>query len=195
MNVRISGGLSSIAALLAVLVIAGCQNLPGTREQQGAVAGGVAGALAGEAIGDGPIATLLGGALGAYGGYLVGGETDLLAGGEQNREEAIEAAEEAQRDPATAADVEPNDTADLDNDGYVTMDELLALEQAGLDNQEIIDRLQATEQVFILSPEQKDRLREAGLDQEVVAQLENINREQRDQLLSERGDVISRSAE
>ena len=195
MNARTTGRLSPVAALLTVLALAGCQNLPGTREQQGAAAGGVAGALAGEAITDSPIGTLLGGALGAYGGYLVGGNYDQLAGGEENREEAIEAAEEARRDPARPEDVAGAATADLDSDGYVTMDELVAMEQAGLSNEEMIDRLQATDQVFVLSPEQENRLVEAGLDRKVVEELENINREQRDQLLSERGDVISRSAE
>ena len=60
----------SRTALLAAtaLGLAGCANLPGSRQTQGAVAGAGAGALAGYAVSDGAIAPVLG----AVGGAVLG---------------------------------------------------------------------------------------------------------------------------
>lgn len=129
--------------------------------------------------------TVLGGALGAAGGHLIGGEYDRLAKGEGSREEAVTAAECARSDPATAVDVADAETANLNNDGYVTVDELVAMENAGLSNDEMLSRLRATDQVFALPQEQKQRLVEAGVSESVVDQLENINRDQRQRLFGE----------
>ncbi|HEX2238543.1 MAG TPA: hypothetical protein VHJ19_09450, partial [Gammaproteobacteria bacterium] len=68
-------------------------------------------------------------------------------------------------------------TADLNGDGFVTTDEVVAMGKAGLSNQEMIDRLQATGQVFALNAKQKNDLTEAGVSPEVVAAMDNINRD------------------
>ncbi len=57
----------------------------------------------------------------------------------------------------------------------------------------MIDRLQATGQVFALNAKQKNGLTEAGVSPEVVAAMDNINRDKREQLLEEHNDVISRN--
>lgn len=184
-----------IAALLLMVPLVGCQNLPGTPKTQGAVAGGVAGAVIGGELADGVWGTLLGGTLGAAGGYLIGANYDQLSGGASDREDAREAVDEAQRNPATAEDVDESDTADLDGDGFVTIDEVIAMEEAGLSDEEMLERLRATEQVFVLSPEQEEYLVNAGISPSVVAEMEDINRQDRERLLDERGAVISAPAE
>ena len=57
-----------LGAAVAALALAGCANLPGSRQTQGTVAGAGAGALAGYAVSDGAIAPVLG----AAGGALLG---------------------------------------------------------------------------------------------------------------------------
>lgn len=180
------------AIVLALLV--GCQSLPGTPGTQGAVAGGVLGAVVGREVGDGLWGTLLGGALGAAGGYLIGANIDEWTGGEPNREEASEAVNEAQRDPATADDVYDSDTADLDGDGFVTIDEVIAMENAGLSDEEMLERLRATDQIYVLSQKQKEYLISAGVSSSVVAQMEEINQEERERFLAEQDAVISAPA-
>jgi hypothetical protein len=75
----------------------------------------------------------------------------------------------------------------------VTTDEVVAMGKAALSNQEMIGRLQATGQVFALNAKQKNGLTEAGVSPEVVAAMDNINRDKREQLLEEHNDVISRN--
>src|SRR5258705_10308298 len=68
---------SVLAALLLAAV--GCENLPGTRKQQGAVAGGLGGAAAGAAVGGEKhrfLWALLGAAVGAGGGDGIPAQTD-----------------------------------------------------------------------------------------------------------------------
>jgi hypothetical protein len=62
--------------VIGLTFLAGCENLPGTRAEQGAVIGGASGAVAGSALGDSTFDTLLGGAAGAGAGYIIGKETD-----------------------------------------------------------------------------------------------------------------------
>lgn len=175
------------AALVAAIVLVGCENLPGTAKTQGAVVGGVTGALVGAETLEGTIGTLIGAALGAAAGYLIGANVDhLVGGGEQSQAEAVAAAELAQNNPVTVADVAPGGDADLNNDGFVTSDELIALENAGLSDEEILSRLQATKQVFVLSRQQKQRLVSAGISPEVVYQLEEINQGLRQRVIGAR---------
>jgi hypothetical protein len=183
-----------LAGVVALTLLAGCQNLPGTKEQQGAVGGGAAGAIIGSALAENELfGALLGGALGAAGGYLIGANYERLLGEKGDREDARQAVVEASRNPATAEDVDDSSTADLNGDGFVTMDEVIAMEEAGLNNERMIDRLEATEQVFVLNAEQEDRLIEAGVSPKVVAAMETINQEKRKQLLEERNEIISRN--
>lgn len=185
------GTLTGIAAGLGLVA---CENLPGTREQQATGAGGAAGAAVGAAVAENElVGALLGGVAGAAGGRLVGARTDWFEEEQDERSSrARDAIAQAQRDPATPEDVEDADTADLNGDGFVTTDELLAMEQAGLADGEIIERLRATDQVFDLGDEQREQLVAAGMSRNVVEEMEQINREERDSILS-RPEVVGQS--
>jgi hypothetical protein len=173
-------------SMLMVLLIemAGCEQLPGNRQEQGAVIGGASGAAAGAVVGGEKhrlLGALLGGALGATGGYVIGAETDKIR--TTNRTAAAEANNTAVSKPATVQDVNNSTTADLNHDGFVTLDEVAAMKAAGLSDQEMMRRLQATSQVFELTDEQKRYLLDHGVSQNVVNQMADINRNVRDQLL------------
>ena len=92
----------------------------------------------------------------------------------------------AQAHPATPQQALNAPTADLNGDGFVTMDEVAAMRQAGLSDQQILDRMRATGQVFELSPEQQSYLRTNGVDQYVIDQIPQINRDVRNNLLGAR---------
>ncbi len=172
---------ASLAGLLSVSLV-GCQNLPGTPQAQGAVIGGLGGATAGAAIGHNAVGTLLGGALGAGAGYVIGANKDKITGRDQAS--ATHATQTAQARPATAQDVARSSTADLNGDGFVTLDEVAALRQAGLSDDQMLQRLQATHQIFELTPDQENYLRSQGVDNYVITQMGTINRAQRQQLLN-----------
>ena len=172
-------------ALIGSLILApltGCESLPGNDESQGAVIGGVSGAAAGALLGGKDnrlLGALIGGALGAGGGYLIGANKDKITGkdSEKNREEAIKAAERAERNPAKAEDVDRARTADLNEDGFVTLDEVVAMRTANLSDREMIDRLQRTDQVFELTDYQEDYLRTRGVSDTVIREMRNMNQD------------------
>lgn len=169
-----------IGALIAPVTLTGvgCESLPGSEKEQGAVAGGVVGAAAGAAVageGNRLIGALIGGALGAGGGYLIGANWDKITGDE--KEEAIKAGREAERNPADADDVRGSTTADLNGNGFVTLDEVAAMEDAGLADREIISRLRATDQYFELSSEQERYLRDRGVSDTVIRAMRDMTRE------------------
>jgi hypothetical protein len=171
-----------VAALLVTAL--GCAELPGTRGQQGAVIGGAVGTAAGAAVHEDNrlLGALIGGALGAGGGYLIGARTDWFDD-PRGDDHARDAIRDAQASPATVEDVRRSMTADLDADGFVTVDELVAMERAGLSDDEILSRLRATGQIFDLSRSQADALRDAGLSERVIAGMQQINRDRRDEIL------------
>jgi hypothetical protein len=177
---------------MAILAPLGCEQLPGRPREQGAVIGGVGGAAAGAALARGNplLGALVGGALGAGGGYLIGAHVDKVRNNDS--EGAVEAAQRAQNNPATAEQARQAATADVNNDGFVTMDEIIAMDRAGFDDQEMLSRLRATDQIFELTPEQEEYLIQRGVSTQVVSAMRDINREERDRLLSERQDVIGR---
>lgn len=182
----------TVAAAALAFTSTGCRELPGEPRTQGAVIGGVGGAAAGAAVGGREhrlLGALIGGALGAGGGYIIGANQERLSS--QDRGAAEEAARTAQARPATAADVQGATTADLNNDGFVTMDEIVAMQQAGLSDQEMLQRLRATNQVFELTDEQERHLRNQGVSQNVLREMRDINRELRDQLMQDQS-VIGR---
>jgi uncharacterized membrane protein YebE (DUF533 family) len=171
--------LLSASFLLAPL--AGCESLPGNEKQQGAVIGGAGGAAAGAAIGgkDHRLGgAVIGGLLGAGGGYLVGAKMDKDKDKDKDnaerRDEAVQAAEKAKANPATADDVKNSNTADLNDDGFVTLDEVAAMEKAGLSDKEQIRRLERTQQYFQLTKEQQDYLRRQGVSDEVVTAMRDM---------------------
>src|SRR5687768_473850 len=174
-------------ALIGSLVLApltGCESLPGNDEQQGTAIGGLSGAAAGALIGGSDnrlIGTLIGGALGAGGGYLIGANKDKITGKDKDskeaKEEAIKASERAERNPAKAEDVDRAKTADLNDDGFVTLDEVVAMRQANLSDNEMVDRLERTDQVFELTDYQEDYLRTRGVSDTVIREMRNMNQD------------------
>jgi hypothetical protein len=174
----------------------GCEQLPGSPGAQGATIGGVGGAAAGAAIGGENhrlVGALLGGAIGAGGGYLIGANSDRITG--RDKAGAEQAVQAAQARPATAEEAGRARTADINADGFVTMDEVVALRAAGLSDQEMLDRLTATGQIFELTAEQERYLREHGVNQYVVDRMRDINRDLRDRLIGQQnGSVVGRPA-
>ena len=163
--------------LLAAIVLVGCARLPYDRTTQTSVGGAAVGATAGAVLAgddDELLGAALGGLLGATAGYVVGAKTDWFKSG--NERALDETVHNAQSNPATVEDVYDSNDADLNHDGLVTRDELIALSNAGLGAGEIIDRLQATNQVFHVNYEQRQSLLQAGVDPEVVYELNEINR-------------------
>lgn len=174
------------AILIWLTALVGCEQLPGTKEQQATAGAATAGAVVGAVLADDDnqvMGALLGGALGAGGGYLLGAKTDVLDDQETASAQAEQAVEDARQSPVTADEALAANTADVDGDGFVTTDELVAMEEAGLSDDEIVSRLQATDAVFDLTRAQADQLITAGVSPDVVNELETINREERDEII------------
>lgn len=164
---------SSIHLLVALtaLGMAGlsCQQLPGGKKEQATVGGGLAGAAAGAVIADdSTTGALIGGLLGAGGGYLLGTQLD------NSKDEATEAARKAREEPVTVEQARSAQTADVNDDGFVSIDEVLALEQAGLSDDVITARLRATNQRFALTQAQEQRLIKAGVSPSVIAAMKSM---------------------
>jgi hypothetical protein len=117
--------------------------------------------------------------LGAGGGYLIGANKDKITGkdNDKSKEEAIKASERAERNPAKAEDVDRAKTADLNDDGFVTLDEVVAMRQANLSDREMVDRLERTDQVFELTDYQEDYLRTRGVSDTVIREMRNMNQD------------------
>ena len=167
-----------VAALVGSLGLApltGCESLPGGKKEQGAVIGGVGGALAGAALSKNErgLGALIGGALGAGGGYLIGAQQEKLD--KKKRDEAVAASRRAAEKPARPEDVERTRTADLNDDGFVTLDEVVAMERANLSEREMLDRLERTGQVFELTEEQERYLEDRGVSRDVIVEMRGLN--------------------
>ncbi len=167
--------LKALVIVPVITFLVACQNMPGTRNQQGAVIGGAAGAATGAAVAkdNRGVGALIGGALGALGGYVIASKTGTQSHDDPN---VTQATRKAQENPATVQDATRAMTADLNNDGFVTLDEVVAMKQAGFSDQQMISRLQATDQVFQLTAEQQQFLRDRGVSQNVIAQMQQMNR-------------------
>jgi hypothetical protein len=174
--------------------LTGCENLPGDKKTQGAVIGGAGGALAGAAIGKNNrlVGGLIGGALGAGGGYLIG--SAMNKNDERHRDEAYTASDRDRDNPPTVREVERARTADLNDDGYVTLNEVVAMQKAGLSRGEMTRRLEDTGQVFQLSNEQENYLRDRGVDDDVIRAMRSMNQDRArtagDRYDSDRGDRV-----
>ncbi len=174
-----------------ILALVACENLPGERNTQGAVIGGAAGAAAGAAISKDNklLGALIGGALGAGGGYVIAAKTDKISS--NDKDSASRATRKSQENPATAEDARTATSADLNLDGFVTLDEVVAMKDAGFTDEKMVDRLEGTDQVFELTQEQKNYLTQRGVSRDVVDSMAQINQDKRDELLNDRTDVIS----
>jgi hypothetical protein len=188
--------LAAAFSLAAAPLMSGCESLPGSRTEQATVIGGAGGAAVGAILAkeNRLLGALIGGALGAGAGYLIGAKTDWFDGDDEDaRDEAAESVQNAQNNPATAEQARRARTADINNDGFVTMDEIIAMERAGLTDRQMIERLEAADQVYDLNDEQRQYLLDHGVSQNVVNRMLTINREERDRILSSRsGDVVGR---
>lgn len=65
-----------LALAVSGLVLSACQQLPGTRQEQGTVIGGAAGAVIGHEIGDGALGTIVGAVAGGALGNVIGKRMD-----------------------------------------------------------------------------------------------------------------------
>lgn len=187
LNALSLSGLMMAGTTAPTMLMTSCESLPGDRESQGAVIGGAGGAVLGAVIAkeNRLIGALIGGLLGAGAGWLVGAKTDWFDDDEDDVErEARAAVEKAQANPATAAQARSARTGDINNDGFVTLDEVIAMEDAGFDDAQIVDRLEATGQVFDLSPSQEDVLYDNGVSNNVIRRMRDINKDERDRVLA-----------
>jgi hypothetical protein len=176
--------LAAFLAAFMLLGFGGCKQTPESRGGQGAVRGGVSGAAAGGATSGESyqlVSPLIGGALGAGADYIVGANSDRLL--ERDYAAATQATQNAKDHPATAQAVRNSNTADLNHDGFVTMDEIVAMQQAGLKDQQMLQRLREGNQVFEVTSQQAQYLRDHGINQYVISQMERINSDKRQQLL------------
>lgn len=126
-----------------------------------AVGLGGCGSFGGNAAGDGGIG---GPALGAAGGYVVG----VPRGKDVDEVAAVDASKEAETLPAKADGAEKASTADLNGDGFVTLDEVIAMHDAGMSAAEQIARLKASGDRFGLTRWQEQYLRDRGVEKAVV---------------------------
>lgn len=156
--------------------IVGCSNLPGNEKQQGAVIGGASGAAVGAAVAKNhrALGAIIGGAAGAAGGYAIGANKDKITG--KDNKSAEEAARKSEQNPATKDQAFKATTADINGDGFVTLDEVVAMKDAGLSDDEMIRRLKATNQIFDLTEDQKKSLRDRGVSEKVINQLADLNK-------------------
>ena len=170
-----------VTIALAGSLFTGCEKLPGTKGEQGAVIGGASGAAAGAVIGGEKhrgVGALLGGVLGAAGGYVIGANSDKILG--KDKDEAEAAGQRAKTTPVTADQARNARTADINSDGYVTLDEVVAMKDAGLSDSEMLNRLQATGQVFNLTADSQKYLRDHGVSDSVIHDMQNLNQQGRD---------------
>jgi osmotically inducible lipoprotein OsmB len=150
--------------------LVGCSSVPGTAKQQGAVVGGATGAAVGASVTKNrALGAIIGGAVGAAGGYVIGGQTGHL-----DKKDSAE--KSAQTNPATPTEASNARTADVNNDGFVTLDEIVAMDKAGVSDQEMLDRIRSTGLTFDLNEEQRKYLADHGVSMAVIDQLPQINR-------------------
>lgn len=165
-----------LGALFAPLV--GCQNLPGGSKAEATPGGASAGTNSGAgALADREKrgrAALIGGLVGAGGGYLIG--SSVKEKEKANSQSADEAGRRARENPAAASQVAQSTSADLNADGFVTMDEVVAMQKAGLSEDDMIDRLKRTDQVFEMTQQQERYLADRGISQRMIERMPSLNR-------------------
>lgn len=160
--------------------LAGCENLRAVRHpNESSNAGSASQADAQLADKSHPIRRVIGTSLGAGGGFLIGADLDKLDAADkaQAKAEAVRASQRAEKNPARPDAVDRSPTADLNKDGFVTLDEVVAMRQANVNDQQILERLQLTGDVFELTEYQQDYLRTRGVSDAVLRQIPALNRD------------------
>ena len=167
---------------MILLGLAGCQSLPpGGAQNQGAAAAGMSGSTSGFAAGQSAAATPSGGVLEPGGSLTFELGTNEITGGGPGEAAAPQPLSVLARKARTAP------SADLNGDGFVTIDEVLAMKQAGLTDDEVLDRMRATNQLFAPTLAQQDYLRTHGISNYLIEQMLEINGGQKQQVLSAPG--------
>ncbi len=172
--------LCTTVALFAALSLAGCDSLSGNERNQGAVNDALSGTSAGGASGPNTPG--------------LGASAALDANNAQSSATIAPAPRQPKARPAAVAEVRSSTTADLNHDGFVTLDEVVAMQAAGLSDDEMLQRLRAANQLYTLTPAQENYLRNQGVSNNVITQMEDINRDQRQETpntLPPHDDVIS----
>lgn len=176
-----------IAVLIVLVTVpfASCESppRPGTDEPPAVSAAGTAAASAAIEGKGNRIASALIGSTGGAAGSLIGAKTDWFAT-EDGKRQARQAIERARQKPATVEDVARAQSADLNSDGFVTFDELVAMKQAQLDDEDLLQRLHATGQVYDLTAKQKQALIDAGISPYVAAEMTRINEPEKNRVLA-----------
>ncbi len=142
--------------LSASLTGSGCATMNNT--ERGAVGGGVFGTAAGTAIGAATGRPLLGAGLGA----AVGTATGALIGNEADKED------NRKREIAQAAAL-ADAQAQQQRMGIA---DVIGLSQAGHSDQVIINQIRTTRSTFQLTPSDLDMLKNAGVSQRVIAEMQ-----------------------
>ena len=122
------------------------------------------------------LGAVIGGAVGAAGGYVLGKQVERKDK-DDNVTTAEEASQQAQTTPATPEQAKIATTADVNSDGFVTLDEVVAMEGAGFSDDQMLERLRATRQVFDLNEEHSKFLLDRGVSARVVNEMATLNRE------------------
>lgn len=176
--------LQVVALVSSTAIFTGCESLPGNKQTQGAVIGGATGAGVGAVIGgekNRAAGAIIGGVLGAAGGYVIGANSDKILG--RDKDDAESVGRRAQTTPVSVEQARTARTADVNSDGYVTLDEVVAMKDAGLSDREMLNRLEATGQIFDLTSESQQYLRQRGVSEYVITEMRKLNPARRDQLL------------
>ena len=105
-------------------------------------------------------------AMGPNGGWLAGASKNMIDRVQCGL--AAKASNNAEANPARPADVPKSDTADLNHDGFVTLDEVLAMNRV-LPRDQVIARLKNFGGVFSLNRTQQQYLLDRGVPLEVIA--------------------------
>lgn len=98
---------------------------------------------------------------------------------------ARQAIENARAKPVSADDIARAPTDHANSDGFVTFDELIAMKRAGLDDEDMLEQLRPTGQVFDLTPNQKQALIDAGISPYVAMEMTRIKQSERNRMLAD----------
>ena len=165
-----------LSTILLTIAVTGCQNLH--KAGRDASPDVTTPAVSSSDDNAHPVSHIIHGGLGAGGGFLIGASRDKLdQNTPQAREDAIKASQRAEKNPAKPEAVDKSPTADLNADGYVTLDEVVALRQAHLNDPDLLERLRRTGDSFELTEYQQDYLRTRGVSDAVIHQIPTLNQD------------------
>jgi hypothetical protein len=168
-----AGALGFVVIFGSLSLVSACSSSPGDGSEQNAVIGGAgSGATLGNPTKGKP---LFGGLTnGADGAYLIGANWDLIEANDSVS--AGKAIEKARSSPALPQEARNATTIDINNDGFTTIDEVVATQKAGFSDDEMIRRLELTGQVFDLSQQNINDLKNQGVSQRVIDAMKSMNR-------------------